>query len=408
MGMSLEQAVNSARGRLGAFRYNAALQISNAGHDSDIYFGMLDNPVPDYLFSAGPDIHVFLPVKKRVVFDISESPRYNFFLKTERERALNNAFAGTVHLIFDRVYIQAGGGLVNAKQRLSSELNVNIRLKENNVSGLVFWQASKTTSFALQCRRTRYNFENSTSEFANNSENLNRIENLVNLIGYLQQRSKARFYLDGEYGSYVFAADVSHLRKSKSYGVYAGVDFIPSAAGFEGQTSGIRGSAKIGYQYLDVLDPSQKDFSGLAGDIGVSLGIMKLTALRFFFSRGSQFSVYAGRTYYLETACGMGLRRSLTKHIVFTYDLGYSRNDYPAGEVSMVNPPEKSADKYLTHAFALNVRIRKDLEISLLADLGQRNSKLAPRPFSKHAFFGFSLTYGHSIGELSMPTGPRF
>jgi len=141
MGMSLEQAVNSARGRAWAFRYNAAVQINNAGYDSDIYFGMRDNRVPDYMFSAGPDIQVFLPLKKRVVFEISESPRYAFFLKTDRERALNNTFSGNMHVVFDRLYFQAGGGMINAKQRLSTELSVNVRYKQENLSGLVLWQA---------------------------------------------------------------------------------------------------------------------------------------------------------------------------------------------------------------------------------------------------------------------------
>jgi hypothetical protein len=408
MGMLIEQAVNSARAISGAFRYNAALQINNAGYDSDIYFGMLDKPVRDYTFSAGPDIRIFLPLKQRVVFDVSESPRYLFYLKTEHERALNNIFTGNVHVVFDRVYIQAGGGLTNAKERLSSELNMNIRQKEADLSTLFFWQASKGTSFALQYQRSSYRYENLTPEFPNISESLNRTESFVNFFAYLQQQSRARFYLEGQYGSYMFADELSRFKDSRSYGIYGGVDFLPPAGGFEGQTSGIRGSINLGYKRLDVLDPIQKDYSGLSGDIMISLGIMKLTALRLFFSRGPQFSVYSGQTYYLQTVYGVGLSRSLSRHVLFTYDFAYSRNDYPPEEAVGGNPQLRLADRFLTHALRLSYRMEKDLQISLLADLGRRNSKLAPRPVSDRVFIGLSLTYGYTAGRISLPAGPLF
>jgi hypothetical protein len=400
MGLALEQAIKSARGRAGVFRYNAALQV-NGGYDADIYFGTLDKPVPDSTFFAGPNIQVFLPLKKRVVFDISESPRYVFYLRTERERALNNTLAGRVHVVFDKVYIQVGAGLTNAKQRLSSELNMNIRLKEDYLSGLIFWQASKRTACALQYQRSNLNFVNSDVQ-----DNLNRTESSANLVMYIEQGARARFYVDGEYGSYAFTDRALSFKDSRSYGVYAGVEFLPPVAGYEGQISGIRGRINMGYKRLDILDPLQEDNSGLAGDIGISLEIMKLTALRLFFSRGPQFSAYSGRTYFLQTAYGAGIGRSLARNILFTYDYGYSRNDYPGVETAGGNPAEKSADRYATHSFMLNFRMRRDLQFSLLANLGRRNSKLAPRAASNRAFFGFSLTYGYSAGGLSMPTGP--
>ena len=408
MGAALEQIVDSAHWRLGALKYNAAIRVDDAGHDSDIYFGSLANPVPDYTFSAGPDIQVFLPLKKRIVFDISESPRYVFFLHTDRERTFNNTFTGQVHFIFDRFYIQVGGELINAKQRLSTELNLNIRLKEDDMNGLMLWQVSKGASLALQYRRSTLNYENLTSGFVNVSEALDRTETHVDAMAYLQQHSRVRFYLDGQYGSYVFAESVSRFKDSRSYGISGGAEFLPPAAGYEGQTSGIRGSINIGYQSFNVLDPLQKDYSGLSGNTAVSIGIMKLTALRAFFFRGPQFSVYSSQTYYLQTFYGAGLVRSLARHVLFAYDFYYGRDDYSGGGISGGSPSGGPADRYQTHSFMLNFRLRRELELSLLARLGKRNSTLAPRPESRDNFFGLSLTYGYSSAGLSMPASPMF
>jgi len=408
MGMILEQAVNSAGGRAGAFRYNAALQIDNTGYDSDIYFGMLDKAVPDYTFSAGPDIQIFLPWEKRVIFEISDSPRYVFYVKTEKERALNNTLSGNMHIVFDRLYFQAGGGLINAKQRLSTELSVNVRYEEENLSGLVLWQATKGTSFAVQFRKAKYDFKDLTSEPSSISENLNRTETFVNIVAYLEQHPRARFYLAGEYGSYRFAESASSFKDSRSYGAFGGIEFLPPAAGYEGQTSGRRGSVNLGYKRLDILDPLQKDYAGLAGDIRFSLGIMKLTAVRLFFSRGPQFSVYSGRAYYLETSYAAGLSRSLTRLVLFTYDFSYLTNQYSAGGTvgGIVLP--KSSDRYKIHSTSLDIRLKRNLIFRLLADLGKRTSMLAPRPVSNHIFVGFSLTYGRATSRLALPGGPIF
>lgn len=404
-GQTLEQTIASAWGRAGALRYNAAFQVDSAGYDSDIYFGQLANRVPDFMLSAGPDLQVFLPIKKRVIFEIADSPRYVFFAKTARERALNNIFNGNLNVIFDRIYIQGGAGLTNAKQRLSSELNLNVRLKTEDLSGLILWQASRETSFALQYVRTKYTYEYLASETTDIGANLDRIESFARALAYLQQKSRVRLYLNLEYGTYTFTDRISSFKNSRSYGSYAGLEFVPPAGGYDTETSGMRGSLSLGYKHLNVIDPSQKDYSGLAGSAEVSLGIIRRTALRLFFSRGPQFSVYSGQTYYLQTAYGAGLSRSLSRHVNFIYDFSYSRNNYTARGAGGAGLMSLSNFTYWTHALRLVFRLRNDLQLSLLANLSQRDQQSALQPISHRAFFGFNLTYGHPGGWFTLPTG---
>jgi len=407
MGAALEQMVNTARGRVGAFRYATVFRLDRTGYDSDIYFGSTAHAVPDYTITAGPDIQIFLPLKKRFVFDVFESPRYVFFFDTKRERALNNTFAGRVHLIFDKFYVQAGGGLIDAKQRLSTEVNLNIRIKQDDLTGLVLWRASKETSFALQYRSSEFRYENLTQGTVDFNMNLNRIESFVNLSAYLQQNAKTRFYLDGEYGLFSFTETTSRYKDAKSYGVYAGVEFLPSTEG-QSATSGISGRINLGYTRFDILGGGAKDYSGLAGDSSVSIGIMRFTAIRAFFSRGPQFSAYSGLTYYLQTVYGVGLARSLSRRTSLIYDFYYGQNEYKGGENIGDEISGKRLDKQLTHSIGLNFRLSRVLELTLIGNWGKRESAFAPQQTSRHYFLGFSLTYGYSAGRISLPGARAF
>ena len=149
VGGNLEQMVEGARWRLGALRVNAAFNLANAGYDSDIYYGFLSAPTPDVTASASLPVQVILPLSKKVVIDVTDSPRYSFFLDAADQRSWNNVLDGRLHVALNRIYVQAGGGMSNVRRRLSPELELNVRQKANRVNGLVLWQTSETTSLAL-------------------------------------------------------------------------------------------------------------------------------------------------------------------------------------------------------------------------------------------------------------------
>jgi hypothetical protein len=404
MGASLEQIVNAARWKAGPLRYNAALSLFNVGYDSDIYFGMTTSRVPDYILSVGIPFRIFIPIKKTIVFDISENPQYLFFLKTEKERALNNDFMGHVCLVFDRVYIQAGGGLSNVKQRLGPELTLNIRQKTKDLNELMLWQVSKGGSVALQFRSSTYKYENPADSSYNISETLNRRENFFNFTTYLQQVSKTRFFLAGEYGSYVFTEAVSRFKDSRSYGIYGGVEFLPSPEG-QGPTNGVQGTLNLGFKRFNFLDPQTKDYSGLVGNTSVSIGVFKLTSVRAFFSRDVQFSAYSSVAYYIMTNYGGGIFRMLSRRSRVEYDLFFGHGNYSSGLTQVGGTPQNALLRYTYHSLGLFFQTQRDLELSLLASLGNRAGDIAI-PGGKRFFIGINLTYGVSVGGIPMLANP--
>ena len=226
-GASLAQMIESARWRLGVFRINAALELSNAGYDSDLYSGYLAEPVADYTFSASTPVQVLVPVSKKVVIDLSDRPQYVFYLDTPRERAWNNTFRGQVHIARKNIYIQAGGGMSNVRRRLSYELDINVRQKQDSLGGLVLWQVSKRASLAFVYGSAKYDLGQAEFGGVSLSDNFNRKEDYFDFITYIEASSKVRFFVDGQYGSYAFTKVEFRFKDARSYGVFGGIEFTP-------------------------------------------------------------------------------------------------------------------------------------------------------------------------------------
>ena len=404
MGADLEQLVNSARWKAGSLRYSAAFSLTNAGYDSDIYFGTTPTRVPDYTFRAEIPFRLFLPVSKNVIFDVFENPEYAFYLKTENDRGLNNAFMGYVHFVLDRVYFQAGGGLSNVKQFLSPELMINVRQKTDELSGLALWQVSKGASVGLQYKTTTYTYDNPPDSAYNFGTSLNRREDFLNITAYLQRVSKTRFSLTGEYGSYTFQETISSFKDSRSYGIYGGVEFLPSPEG-QREDKGIQGTINLGFKHFNVLDPQIKDSSGLVGNTSVSIGLFKLTSVKGFFSRDVQFSAYSSVTYYIMNSYGGGISRLLTRRSRLEYDLTFSRGNYPSDETMVGTQPQNLQIRTTVHSLRAIFQIQRDLEFSLIASLGNREGN-ATIPGGNRYFVGINLTYGIPAGSVPILANP--
>jgi len=65
--------VEEARWHVGALRVNASLSLANAGYETDVYYGYLEEPVPDATFAASLPVQVLLPLGNKAVFELNDS-----------------------------------------------------------------------------------------------------------------------------------------------------------------------------------------------------------------------------------------------------------------------------------------------------------------------------------------------
>jgi len=396
VGINLEEMVNAARLRLGVLRLNAAFELSNAGYDSDVYYGYLDEARPDYTLSASLPVQVLLPLSKKVVLDVSDTPQYRFYLETERERAWNNTFQGAIHFALDKVYVQAGGESANVRRRFSPESDINVRERRDGLNGLALWQVSRAASLALIYEGAEYRYSDAEYLGTNITDMLDRREDYFDLVTYVQPGPRTRIFLDGQFGIYKFKGADAANRNAKSYAAFAGVEFIPRL-GEVLQRTGIRGTLSLGYMRLDIDDPAVSDGSGFAGEAEISFEPMKKTTARVTFSRGFEFSVYSGASYYLATRYGAGLTRHLSRRASLSYDFSYVNNDY-AGDSGFGG----ANNRFLSHAFSLNFKLARYLDMSLLGTLSQR-ARSATDPVRNRSFVGFNLVYGFGSPGMSAP-----
>lgn len=399
IGTSLAQMVDTARWRIGGLRINAAFELTNSGYDSDIFYGYYGVAVPDLTLSASLPVQALLSISKKVVLDLYDSPEYVFYYKTAEERAWNNIFRGRIHYASDRLYIQAGGGLSNVRQLLSPEVTVSVRQKEDSFNGTLLWRASRATSLALLYEGLRLDYGEAASGGTDFSQTLNRHEDYVDFIAYLQPSSKLRFFVDLQHGGYVFAESASSYKNTRSYSLFGGVLFAPSERGVR-PIDPLQGSISLGYKTFDLVDPLYSDSSGLVGAADVSVGLLRKTSGRAFFSRDFTFSAYSNLTYYLSTVYGAGLSRLLSRHATLSYDLSFIRSDYP--EAMSGGVPGGQDTRYTTHSINISLQVARNLEIGFQGIFSRRILE-AQGLVTNRNFLGIRIAYGSVPVTISAP-----
>lgn len=397
-GDALTRMLDAAHWRFGALRANAAFTLANAGYDSDIFYSYFGDPVPDWTLAAGAPVQLLLPLSKKIVLDISDTPQYLFYLDTERERAWNNTFRGQVHVALDRFYIQAGGGLADVRRRFSTELDINVREKRDNLDGTLLWQASKTTSMAFLVARDKFDYGDAVYMGTSLAEMLNRNEDHLDVVAFVQPSSRTRLFFDGQYGVYAFTGSLAADRDAKSYGVFGGIEFIPRPGEYIA-IARIRGGFKVGYLRLDMDDPHLNDGTGFAGEADMTVDLTTRTAARLFFSRGFQFSIFSGATYYLSTVARAGLSHRLSRRATLTYDFAFGSSAYPQ-EDGAPGP----GDRFLTHSVGLDLQLSRELGVALVGTFGQRKRDGDDAPRNR-SFIGLNLTYGYPGSGVSSLLG---
>jgi hypothetical protein len=398
-GEELKRLWKEAAWKVGPFRVQPMIMLTNAGYDSNVYGSPYD-PVKDYTFTAGPGFYVYLPLKKKMLFALYESPQYVYFFETSRERTWNNYLRGDMHFLFNKILISVGGGTSDARERWNTEIDIRPRRKEESVRGEVLWQASKKTSFSLGYRRAKYDYENLEYEMFRIGEQLNREENYTNFVAYYQLTARTRFFCDAEYGFFDFENPLN-FRDSQSYGVYSGFEFSPFGK--------IRGRIRLGYKFFDSKSPERQDYKGIVGDTSVQVRLLRPLSVRGQYRRDVQFSLWYDNTFFLENRVGGGASLYVHKKIRLDYDYSRGRNTYPqqlrlprfagndnvnvAGNDNVSDDAwPKREDNYLIHSVGVYFRLKKNVGIGVTANWWHRDSNLEWEN-DKRMFIGVNLTY---------------
>ncbi len=384
MGLALQQAVSSARWKLGPLRINPVLYLTDAGYDTNLYYGYQGSSIKDYTVTVGPGFSVFLPIKKKIILQIVESPRYVYYHETKKERTWNNYLDARVNFALNRVFMSIGGKLTSARQRWGTEVDIRPRRREGSYEGTLLWQATRKTSFFIQGSRTSYDYENLVFDAFNLRDRLNRREDRLSFRSYYQLSYRARLFLQGEYGSFTFKNQAPLKKDSRSYDLSAGLEFAPRGV--------VRGQVRFGYKIFEPLERTRKAFRGLAGDSRISVRLLRPLTIRASYARDTQFSIWYDNSYYIESMAGAGASLYLFKKVRLDYDYWDGRNRYPESQAVAPGAQAKRRDDYRIHSVGLYFRLKKNIGAGLIANRWNRDSNINWE-IAKRDFVGMNLTY---------------
>jgi hypothetical protein len=379
-GRELRAQWEKAAWKWGPFRIQPMIIISDAGYDSNVYYQ--PNAVKDFWLTTGPALNAYLPIRKKIVFQFSESPQYVFFRKTTRERTWNNYFSGQLHFLFRKFFLSLGGSLNNARERWNTEIDIRPMRKEQSLHGEMLYQRKNKISLSVGIRWFKYDYESVEYAGFNVRELLSRQESYLNPVAYYQLTHRIRAFVEGEYGTFKFQNPLSR-RNSDSQALYAGFDFSTAAK--------IRGKIRLGYKKFNSLDKAMPDYQGLVADTNLSVRLLRNLTVRCVYRRNVQFSIWFDNTFYLENWGGGGASLYFFRRkIRLDYDYNLGLNTYPATQLS--GSSIKREDKYTVHSVGLYFRIKKDVGVGVMAGRWERSINFYGWN-AKREFVGLNLTY---------------
>lgn len=416
-GNELLRQWSEAPWRIGPFKMQPMLLLTNAGYDDNIYYHSRDNPIKDYTLTAGPAANIYLSFKRKILFMGYASPQYVYFHETKRERTWNYYGRAEINFIFNRFLLMVGASYADARERWNTEIDIRPRRRERSGRAEFFWQLGHRLSLSLGTRQSQYEYENLEYERFRIADQLNRTENYVNVATYLELTPRVRFFLDAEYGLFEFAHPASR-RDSQSYALYTGLEFSPLGK--------IRGRLHYGYKYFDSKAPEKQDYRGLVGDTSLQVRLLRRLWVRGALRRDVRFSLWYENTYFLENIWSTGFSLYLHRKIRLDYDYTNGRNRYPQpsfpteSEPAYLNsapcgpsPPSvsflsitlphllhsfsasspiKRRDDYQIHSVAIYYRLGKDVGLGLIFSHWSRDSNLDWED-DRRNFIGLNLTY---------------
>lgn len=241
-------------------------------------------------------------------------------------------------------------------------------------------------------------YEDMTSVGYDIKRNLDRNEHFFSM-GFLSQgSSRAMFFVSGEYGKTAFSQAFSTFKNTESYAAYAGVEFLPGTEN-DPTLSRFTGRINIGYNWFNLIDPTQRDYRGLTCNTNVSYSLSRRTSLLASLTRGPRFSAFSNMAFFIQNAFGAGISHSFSRQLSLSYNVAYGTNAYQAaGDGENMDPV-----KNLNQTVRMGIQLRENLSLTLLSIFSNRRAWFTERVDNSRFFIGIEFIYGFPGLEPTVP-----
>jgi hypothetical protein len=376
---------------VGPFRISPRIYFRNIGYDQNVYRQSEEHDlVSDFTATISPVIDTYVILKNWVILDFSVNPEYVYYAKTEGERSFNlNYSTGAKLNLFHRFVLTGEYVYDKSRRRASSEFDVRANQLSKTVTGGLFYETNRGTSFGIttSIREIKFEDEDDPRDIYL-SRQLNRTEIRVNGEIYYNLREETDLFLIGGYADYAYEYEESLWRDSYSYQGSVGIRFPI--------LGNVTGTISFGYKNLSPRAGYLKKFSGPIWRIDLQARLKRFL-LRGRLSEDVHVSYWTNNAFFVEYLVGAGLSYYLTQFLRLDYDFSYGENQYP--EKTIIRLPDESyeeilrRDKILTHRLGTVFRIFQNTGLGIMLDYWERNSNDYRWGRRRSLFFGGYITY---------------
>jgi hypothetical protein len=279
--------------KIGPLLAAPGLTIREIGRDDNVFDEAAD-PKSDYVVAGTPDVSVFTRLRFVQVSAYAGS-EMQYYQTYESERSIGQSLRGRVDVLMGRLSPFFGGGSTRNRTRPNGEVDVRADIKNSELSGGLAYELSANARVFGAVIQT----ENALSD---------ALQSGVDLRKALSQQ--ARQYQAG------LRTDLTPLLAVQLAGGYRKDEFQfdplrngearTASVAFSIDTAAvISGSATIGFQDYQPVDPLVARFRGVTGSGFITYPFLEIGRFNFGYNRGTQYSFDAAEAYYLENTVSL-------------------------------------------------------------------------------------------------------
>lgn len=142
----MEQALESARWRLGPFRLSPWLAVRDAAYVSDVFSGSIgddgSDPAgvaedPDFTITVGAGLQAYVPFGSKTFLTFDALPQYVYWQEQDERRRLNGYYGTGLFGFFNRLTAQATARRAEEQAVLTPEFEQRIHSRQDRIEGLL-------------------------------------------------------------------------------------------------------------------------------------------------------------------------------------------------------------------------------------------------------------------------------
>jgi hypothetical protein len=308
----------------GPFYLWSRIRLSDAGFTEDVYLPTGEARGGINLRVEAPNRFYFVPHRK-TVFTIDAVPGYTFLNRGDRSGQFDYRLRGDAHFLLNHLYLDAYMNLTDQLRAQVADINrlATQRERESGLGGELKYSSRTSMFFSGNYREVKFPTNRLQPKDVPQITLLDRIERNGRLSLHHKTFPLTSLFVAAEASTYGFRR-ATYKDSSRRY---AGAGFIRAS----GRTS-LR--VEAGRTRLDFDDPTERDYSGITGEIGIGRSNGRwnttLTGQRDigFSIFGDPVTLQNDNNYYISTAGSLQVQYSATRKLNLRGGLTAERDNY--------------------------------------------------------------------------------